>query len=128
MLFSSFLLPLTVLLPWVINAQDECNLLPVAIQYVPLRTRARNQTICEKYTPANQTQYQFISTLVNLAFTGKYKPLANPWPANATGAYQGTGILDPNAVYRDPCYVVEKIDLVKYFNGTYKSNNRKGVR
>ena len=108
-------------------AQDQCNLLPVAIQRLPLKALVGNQTICQKYTPSNSTQYDFVSKLVNLAFTGDYKPLPNLWPAVKNGTYQASGILDPNAVYRDPCYVVTPINLVPYFNGTYKSNNRGGV-
>lgn len=110
------------------EAQDQCNLLSVLIQTLPLKTlKNPAQTICEKYTPAGQSQYQFISDLINLAFTGKYKPLPNLWPAVPNGTYQASGILDPNAVYRDPCYTVTPINLVPYFNGTWKSNNRHGV-
>lgn len=111
-----------------VEAQDQCNLLPVAIQSLPLKTlKNPAQTICEKYTPPGESQYKFISDLINLSFTGKYKPLPNLWPANPNGTYQASGILDPNAVYRDPCYTVTAINLVPYFNGTYKSNNRHGV-
>ena len=108
-------------------AQDQCNLLPVAVQSLPLKAAPGNQTICEKYTPSNQTQYEWISKLINLAFTGDYTPLPDLWPANPNGTYQASGILDPNSVYRDPCYTVTPINLVPYFNGTYKSNNRNGV-
>ncbi|KAL8715832.1 MAG: hypothetical protein Q9220_000499 [cf. Caloplaca sp. 1 TL-2023] len=110
----------------VVFAQDQCNLLPVAVQSLPLKIQSGNQTICERYTPANQTQYQWISKLINLAFTGDYTPLPDLWPANPNGTYQASGILDPNSVYRDPCYTVTPINLVPYFNGTYKSNNRNG--
>lgn len=112
---------------WVADAQDQCNLLPVAIQSLPLKTLKGHQTICEKYTPKGQSQYKFITDLINLSFTGRYKPLPNLWPAVPNGTYQASGILDPNAVYRDPCYVVTPINLVPYFNGTWKSNNRHGV-
>jgi len=113
-------------------AQDQCNLLPVQIVTLPLYSliphtlNATNATICEKYTPANSSQYAWITQLVNLAFTGDYKPLPDLWPANPNGTYQSSGILDPNAVYRDPCFKVTPINLVPYFNGTYKSNNRGG--
>ena len=114
-------------------AQDQCNLLPVAVQELPLYSlvlhtlNKTNQTLCERYTPANSTQLEWITQLVNLAFTGDFVPLPDLWPANPNGTYQSTGILDPMAVYRDPCYTVTKINLVPYFNGTYKSNNRDGV-
>lgn len=114
-------------------AQDQCNLLPVAVQELPLYSlvlhtlNKTNQTLCERYTPANSTQLEWITILVNLAFTGDYVPLPDLWPANPNGTYQSTGILDPMAVYRDPCYTVTKVNLVPYFNGTYKSNNRNGV-
>ncbi|KAL8783772.1 MAG: hypothetical protein Q9213_004388 [Squamulea squamosa] len=116
----------TILLASFIHAQDQCNLLPVAVQSVPFKALKGNQTICEKYTPANSTQYEWISKLVNLAFTGGYAPLPNMWPEKANGTYQASGLLDPNGVYRDPCLTVTKINLVPYFNGTYKSNNRNG--
>lgn len=109
------------------SAQDQCNLLPVAIQSLPLKALVGNQTICQKYTPSNSSQYDFVCKLVNLAFTGDYKPLPNLWPAVTNGTYQASGILNPNSVYRDPCYTVTAINLVPYFNGTYKSNNRNGV-
>lgn len=113
---------------WPAEAQDQCNLLPVAIQSLPLKTLNDSaRTICEKYTPPGQSQYKFITDLINLSFTGKYKPLPNLWPAVPNGTYQASGILDPNAVYRDPCYTVTPINLVPYFNGTWKSNNRRGV-
>ena len=114
-------------------AQDQCNLLPVAIQELPLYSlvphtlNKTTQTICERYTPANSTQLAWITQLINLAFTGDYVPLPDLWPADPNGTYQASGILDPNAVYRDPCYTVTPINLVPYFNGTYKSNNRNGV-
>lgn len=113
-------------------AQDQCNLLPVQIVTLPLYSLVphtltpTNLTICEKYTPANSTQYAWISKLVNLAFTGAFVPLPDLWPANPNGTYQSSGILDPEAVYRDPCYTVTPINLVPYFNRTYKSNNRAG--
>ncbi len=109
------------------SAQDQCNLLPVAIQSLPFKALVGIQTICQKYTPSNSSQYDFVSKLVNLAFTGDYKPLPNLWPAVKNGTYQASGILNPNSVYRDPCYTVTAINLVPYFNGTYKSNNRNGV-
>lgn len=109
-------------------AQDQCNLLPVAIQSLPLKAEVGNQTLCEKYTPANSTQYEFMTKLINLAFSGKFTPLPNLWPAVRNGTYQSSGILDPNAIYRDPCFTVTPINLVPYFNGTWKSNNRGGVR
>jgi len=114
-------------------AQDQCNLLPVAIQELPLHSlvlhtlNKTNETLCERYTPANSTQLEWITRLVNLAFTGDYVPLPDLWPANPNGTYQSTGILDPQAVYRDPCFTVTNINLVPYFNGTYASNNRNGV-
>ena len=108
-------------------AQDQCNLLPVAIQSLPLKAETGNKTLCEKYTPANSTQYEFITKLINVAFSGKFTPLPNLWPAVPNGTYQSSGILDPNAIYRDPCYTVTPINLVPYFNGTWKSNNRGGV-
>lgn len=116
------------------TAQDQCNLLPVSIQTLPLYSlvphtlNKTKTTICEKYTPANTTQLEWITKLVNLAFTGDYVPLPNLWPGVPNGTYQATGILDPEAVYRDPCFTVTKVNLVPYFNGTYKSNNRNGVR
>lgn len=116
------------ILAGVVCAQDKCNTLTVAIQNLPLKTLVGNQTICQKYTPSNSSQYDFISKLVNLALTGDYKPLPNLWPAVKNGTYQASGILDPNAVYRDPCFTVTPINLVPYFNGTYKSNNHKQVR
>ena len=109
-------------------AQDQCNLLPVAIQSLPLKAEVGNQTLCEKYTPANTTQYEFMVKLINLAFSGKFTPLPDLWPAVPNGTYQSSGILDPNAVYRDPCFTVNHLNLVPYFNGTWKSNNRGGVR
>ncbi|KAL9004643.1 MAG: hypothetical protein Q9188_002534 [Gyalolechia gomerana] len=109
------------------HAQDQCNLLPVAIQSLPLTVlNSSTLTICERYTPANSTQYAWISKLINLAFTGDYTPLPDVWPANPNGTYQASGLLDPNAVYRDPCGEVMGINLVPYFNGTWKSNNRGG--
>ncbi len=115
-----------------VAAQDQCNLLPVQVATLPLYSliphtlSPTNATICEKYTPANSSQYAWITKLVNLAFTGDYVPLPDLWPANPNGSYQSSGILDPNAVYRDPCFTVTPINLVPYFNGTYKSNNRGG--
>ncbi len=109
-------------------AQDQCNLLPVAIQRLPLEAETGNKTLCEKYTPANSTQYEFITKLINIAFSGKFTPLPDLWPAVPNGTYQSSGILDPNAIYRDPCFTVTHINLVPYFNGTWKSNNRGGVR
>lgn len=114
------------------SAQDQCNLLPVQVVSLPLYSliphtlTPTNATICDKYAPANGSQYTWITKLVNLAFTGDYVPLPNLWPANPNGTYQASGILDPNAVYRDPCFTVTHINLVPYFNGTYKSNNRNG--
>ena len=93
---------------------------------VPHSLNKTNATICEKYTPTNITQYAWVTKLVNLAFTGDFVPLPNLWPATPNGTYQASGILDPNAVYRDPCFTVTPINLVPYFNGTYKSNNRNG--
>ncbi|KAL9604617.1 MAG: hypothetical protein Q9219_000337 [cf. Caloplaca sp. 3 TL-2023] len=107
-------------------AQDECNLLPVAVQALPLKVLDSTQTICERYTPSNSTQYDWIAKLINLAFAGDYTPLPDLWPANPNGTYQASGILDPNSVYRDPCFEVTNINLVPYFNGTWKSNNRDG--
>lgn len=113
-------------------AQDQCNLLPLEIATLPLYSLVPHTlnktflTICEKYTPANSTQYAWISKLINLAFTGDFTPLPDLWPANPNGTYQATGILDPNAVYRDPCFTITPINLVPYFNGTWKSNNRNG--
>lgn len=124
---------LLALLATLAAAQDQCNLLPVAVQELPLYSlvlhtlNKTNETLCERYTPANSTQIKWITQLVNLAFTGDYVPLPDLWPADPNGTYQSTGILDPMAVYRDPCYTVTKINLVPYFNGTYKSNNRNGV-
>lgn len=123
--FLVLTLPLLLSVPFA-QAQDQCNLLPVAVQSLPLKVLNSSQTICERYTPSNTTQYAWISQLINLAFTGDYTPLPDLWPANPNGTYQASGILDPNAVYRDPCYAVTKINLVPYFNGTYKSNNRDG--
>ena len=121
-------LALAATLAGTVIAQDQCNLLPVAAQTLPLKAfENENQTLCERYTPSNSTQYEWIKTLVNLAFTGDYVPLPNLWPAVPNGTYQATGILDPVAVYRDPCYTVTKINLVPFFNGTWKSNNRNGV-
>ncbi|KAL8840747.1 MAG: hypothetical protein Q9170_001185 [Blastenia crenularia] len=119
LLLFSLSLPLTL-------AQDQCNLLPVAVQSLPLKVLNSTQTICDRYTPSNSTQYAWISKLINLAFTGDYTPLPNLWPANPNGTYQASGILDPNSVYRDPCYEVTAINLVPFFNGTWKSNNRDG--
>lgn len=114
------------------SAQDQCNLLPVSIQTFPLYSLVphtltkTSTTICEKYTPTGTSQYDWIVKLINLAFTGDFKPLPNLWPANPNGTYQSTGLLDEDAVYRDPCFVIDKVNLVKYFNGTFKSNNRNG--
>lgn len=113
-------------------AQDQCNLLPVSIQSLPLYSlvphtlNKTSTTLCDKYTPSGTSQYQWITKLVNLAFTGDYVPLPNLWPAVPNGTYQASGILDPESVYRDPCYTVTKVNLVPYFNGTYRSNNRNG--
>jgi len=125
---------LTSLLPLLLltltHAQDQCNLLPVQIVSLPLYSliphtlNRTTLTICEKYTPANTTQHAWITQLVNLAFTGAYTPLPDLWPANPNGTYQSSGILDPNAIYRDPCFTVTPINLVPYFNGTYASSNR----
>lgn len=125
MLLLSFLPILLSFLPLSL-AQDKCNLLPNVIVSLPLKVLNSSSTICERYTPSNSTQYAWISKLINLAFTGDYTPLPNLWPANPNGTYQASGVLDPNAVYRDPCGEVTKINLVPYFNGTYKSNNRDG--
>lgn len=114
------------------TAQDACNLLPVSIPNLPLHSlipntlTPTNTTLCDRYAPANSTQLAFITKLVNLAFTGGFTPLPNPWPANPNGTYQSTGILDPAGVYRDPCFTVTKINLVPWFNGTYASTNRNG--
>lgn len=113
-------------------AQDTCNLLPIEIaplpfySLVPHSLNKTNLTICEKYTPTNSTQYAWITNLINTAFTGDFTPLPNLWPANPNGTYQSTGILDPNAVYRDPCFEVTKVNLVPWFNGTFKSTYRGG--
>ena len=125
------LLTILCFLPFTLT-QDQCNLLPVQTVSLPLYSLIPhtltpiNRTICQAYAPANSTQYTWITKLVNLAFTGDYVPLPDLWPANPNGTYQASGILDPNAVYRDPCYTVTKINLVPYFNGTYKSTNRNG--
>ena len=120
-------LALVAALAGAVVAQDKCNLLPVAAQTLPLYTlKHPNQTICQRYTPANSTQYAWISKLINIAFTGQYAPLPDLWPADPNGTYQATGILDTLAVYRDPCYTVTKINLLPWFNGTWKSNNRNG--
>ena len=127
-LFTLFALTL----PFLSHAQDQCNLLPVSIQTLPLYSlvphtlNKTSTTLCEKYTPNGTTQYQWITELVNLAFTGDFKPLPNLWPAVPNGTYQASGLLDPQSVYRDPCNTVTKINLVPYFNGTYRSNNRNG--
>ncbi|KAL6720642.1 hypothetical protein ACLMJK_002567 [Lecanora helva] len=124
------LLPL-LLLP-LSHAQDQCNLLPVQIAPLPLYSlvphtlNKTTTTLCSKYTPANTTQYTWVTRLVNLAFTGDYVPLPDLWPVDPNGTYQASGILDPNAIYRDPCFTVTPINLVPYFNGTYKSTNRGG--
>ncbi len=128
-------LPLTLLLLLLplTHAQDQCNLLPITRPTFPLYSlqphslTPTNTTLCEKYTPSNSTQLQWITTLVNTAFTGDFTPLPNLWPQHPNGTYQATGILDDRAVYRDPCYSVMGVNLVKYFNGTWKSNNRGGV-
>ncbi|MDI1492849.1 MAG: hypothetical protein OHK93_004632 [Ramalina farinacea] len=111
------LLPLTL-------AQDQCNLLPLRSNiefplktYIPHTNTTTNTTICDKYAPKNMTQYQWIIQIINLAFTGDFPPPAN-------GTYQSQGILNPNAYYIDPCEVRTSINLVPYFNGTYRSNNR----
>lgn len=127
--FTGVLILILPLLTW---AQDTCNLLPVSVQTVPLfhladhTVNKTNVTLCEKYTPPGTSQYDWMVQLINLAFTGEYKPLPNQWPADPNGTYQGSGILDPHAVYRDPCNVVTPINLVPFFNGTYRSNNRNG--
>ena len=134
MSFTSLILTYVVILalPLTTYAQDQCNLLPVSVQTVPLFSlvphtlNKTSTTLCEKYTPKGTSQYDWIVKLINLAFTGDYTPLPNPWPANANGSYQATGILDPEAVYRDPCFTVTKVNLVPYFNGTWRSNNRNG--
>ena len=121
---------LTLALALLTTAQDQCNLLPVAIQSLPLYSLVphtlihTNTTLCAKYTPASSTQYAWIARLINLAFTGDYVPLPDLWPANPNGTYQASGILNPLAVYRDPCYTVTPINLVPYFNGSYRSTNR----
>ena len=104
--------------------QNQSNTLIEKLIYLPLYTGngTSNQTFCDAYTPANETQYTFITKLIERAFTGNYKPLAN------TSSYQGTGLLDPNAFYRDPIGITDKVNLLPYFNGALKSTNRDGVR
>ena len=122
----------TLALPLLVLAQDQCNLLPVSIQTFPLYSlvphtlNKTSTTLCEKYTPKGESQYEWIVKLINLAFTGDFVPLPDLWPENPNGTYQASGILDPESVYRDPCYEVTNINLVPYFNGTYRSNNRHG--
>ena len=114
-------------------AQDQCNLLPLSghvdlplHKLVPHSLTPTNQTLCEAYAPSNGTQLAWITKLINLAFTGDFVPVSDPWPADPNGTYQSTGILDPQAKYRDPCDTVTNINLVPYFNGTWRSNNRNG--
>lgn len=117
-------------------SQDECNALPLRGHidlplrtYVPQTLDLTNTTICDKYAPKNSTQLDWIRKLVNMAFVGNFAPVKGPkWPEDPKGIYQSTGILDPNAQYKDPCNTLYPVNLVQYFNGSLRSTNRGEVR
>ena len=102
--------------------QNLSDALTVKYIELPLTTviTGKNTTFCDAYVPANESQYSFMYKLVERAFVGDYAPV----PA---GTYQGMGILNPNAYYIDPIGDNVTINLLPYFNGSLKSNNRCGV-
>ena len=117
-----------------VSSQDECNKLPLRghidiplHSLIPQTLTPSNTTMCDKYAFKNDTQLAWITRLINLAFVGDYTPVQGPkWPEVANGTYQGTGLLDPKARYKDPCDVVEDINLLQYFDGSLMSTNRGG--
>ena len=123
------------LLPLLTLAQDQCNLLPlrghIDLPLHHLKTASLDPTpitLCDQYAPKNAPQLSWITQVINGAFIGNYTPVVGPkWPQDPNGTYQGTGLLDPHAVYRDPCGVVTSVPLVGWFNGSRRSTNRGGV-
>ncbi|KAI9813317.1 MAG: hypothetical protein M1827_004259 [Pycnora praestabilis] len=100
--------------------QSQSDTLITKYINLPVYTN-ENQTVCAQYVPENITQYDFMYNLVTLALVGNYTPLLN------RSLYQAQGILNPNAVYRDPTNTKTNVNLLPYFNGDLKSTNRDGV-
>ena len=86
---------------------------------LPLQT-LENQTFCKQWKPNGTSQWEWLYEVVYTAFTGEYKPLADPT------MYQGQGILNSSAYYRDPIGEVTGVNLLKYFDGSHASASRDG--
>lgn len=85
--------------------------------FLPLQT-LENKTFCKQWKPAGMSQWDWVYDVVYRAFTGEYKPLPN------ASMYQGQGILNASAYYRDPIGHVTKVNLLRYFDGSRASSNR----
>lgn len=88
--------------------------------FLPLQT-LENKTFCKQWKPEGISQWDWVYDVVYRAFTGEFTPLADP------SMYQGQGILNASAYYRDPIGDVTKVNLHRYFDGSRASSNRNGI-